>query len=1225
MSDGPIRVLIVDDEESLRGPLAHWLAAEHDYHVETAASGLEALDMLAADGCFDVVLLDYLLPAPYNGITLMEEIKCRCREASMDFIIFTGWGLDPQVGVEALKAGAYRYLSKPFDREELAILIQSIVEIRRTRERLEATSREKAWLESLLQVSQSVNSTLELDNVLDLILDEMKRVVVYDSASIQHITGAGLQVVACRGFSDPDKLIGNVFPPSDEFPNYRVWQSRQPRIEYDLQAAYHARHVRGWLGVPLIYRDEAIGVITLDSQTPGFYDEDDARVAMIFANQAAIAIENARLFSETQGQLDDLDKIHHASQVVASSLDLRQVLNEVVALAAEVAASDNVSVGLVDESGRLSESVEKVTDVFRDIPPLHERARADGITHRVLISGEPFIAHQVEPEGDHNSYLIQAGVASYVGLPLKTKRKVVGVLFVHSLMPRAFPEDRVALLMTFANQAAVAIENARLYDREFQQAKTLKALLEVEQEVTRNITTQSKILLDKIAHKACQMTGADCAVIYPYLAESRRYDMANVGVFGLRHELKYREKLRPAEGPGVSSRVLREGRMIIYDAAQDDPNLLQHNFVKREHTRAFVGIRLDATEPVGILFVNFRQSHLWSDDELDLIDVFANQAAIAIWNARLYGRTSEKLEQKVAELQTVSEINQLITSTLDLDEVLPLILDKAMELVNVQNGLLQLLEEETGELVIQSRTSGTLVPLEHPRLKLGKGVTGKAAQEKRSIIVHDVTQPPWRDIYVEFWPGTHSELAVPLLIGEQCIGVLNLEHPEPGYFSEDEREIIEGMAAQAAIAIHNAGLYDAIKRRSQHLLALHEASKAIAAGFAAKRKQVLDRIAEQAVERITGIKGPKAIRGAIMLYDEVANELQLESVYPPEALPEFQSRVGKRRPVDKDKAPNGRVGITGRTVLEGKPQRVKDVGIDSDYIEINATTRSELDVPLLDGSKIIGVLSVESDHAGAFDEDDEQALQALADLAVIAIKNSGRAEQLSRTNAVALMGVWGADVVHDVNREVSAIRRAIFGLQQRADLVQEVKGRLQDIDCYAGRLALPELPEQAPESGRVLEFRNAPLLDGVIRAEGQDLQAVYSSVSFRFEQNCRDIRVAIHEQWLRRLLRHLIRNAVKSFSPGQETRLVTIRTAVQGSMAEVQVEDTGEGVQPEIVPILFRQPIPHEDGRLGRGLLLVHFLAEQHGGYAKLVGTQLGEGACFAFGIPLAQPVANPV
>jgi GAF domain-containing protein len=819
MYNRSIRVLVVDDEESLRTSLAEWLAEEHGYVVETAADGSEALDLLAAGDSFDVILLDYLLPPPYNGVTLMEEMKGRYLDPSAAFIIFTAWGLDPQVGVTALKAGAYRYLAKPFDREELAILIQSIVEIRRTREKLEVTSREKAWLESLLEVSRSVNSTLELNKVLDLILDVMKHVVVYDSASIQRITEEGLEIVAYRGFSNPDQLIGYIFPPSDEYPNYHVWQNKQPLIKEDMQTTYQSSHVRGWLGVPLIYRNEAIGVITLDSQRPGFYNEDDARVAMIFANQAAIAIQNARLFSETQHRLDDLDKVYRASQVVASSLNLRQVLSEVVTLAAEVAGSDNVSVVLVDEMGRLSDSVEKATDAFRDVPPLHERARPNGTTHQVLATGEPFIAHQVEHEGEHNPYLVQAGVASYVGLPLKTKDKVVGVLFVHSLVPNAFPKDRIALLMTFANQAAVAIENARLYDREFKQTKTLKALLEVEQGVTRNITTQSKVLLDKIVHEACQVTGADCAVIYPYLAEFGKYDLVNLSAFGLQSELTHHEKTRPPEGPGVSSRVLREGRMIICDTTQDDPNLLQHDFIGRERIRAFVGTRLDAIEPVGILFVSFRSPHLWSDDELDLIDLFANQAALAIWNARLYGRTSERLEQKVAELHTVGEINQLITSTLDLNGVLSLILAKAVELVNIQNGSLQLVDDETGELAIQLHKGPALVPPERKRLKLGEGITGKAAQEGRSIIAHDVTQPPWRDIYREFWAGTRSELAVPLLTGEQCIGVLNLEHSEPGYFSEDEREIIEGLAAQAAIAIQNARRYDELKQAKDDLAA----------------------------------------------------------------------------------------------------------------------------------------------------------------------------------------------------------------------------------------------------------------------------------------------------------------------------------------------------------------------------------------------------------------------
>jgi GAF domain-containing protein len=652
MGKHTIRVLLVDDEESLRQPLANWLNREYGYQVATAGDGPEALAMLQQQACFDVALLDYLLPAPFNGLTLMEEIKRHCNEAETAFIIFTGWGLDPQIGVSALKSGAYRYLAKPFDREELAILIQSIVETRRTREKLAITSREKAWLTSLLEVTKIINSTLDLDKVLDLILDTIQHVVAYDSASIQRITPEGLEIVACRGFAQPERVLGRIFPPSETYPNFYVWQSRQPRLEYDMQTLYPSQQVRGWLGVPLIHHGEAIGVITLDSQIPGFYNPEDAQVAM-----------------------------------------------------------------------------------------------------------------------------------------------------------------------AFANQAAAALENARLYEREFQRAETLRALLAVEQELTRNITTQSKVLLDKIAHTACQMTGADCAVIYPYLAEVGRYDLANLAAFGLFGDLTQQEKMRLAFGQGVSSLVLREGRVVIADAAQDNPRLLQHNFIKREHIKAFVGARLDANEPVGIIFVNFRRPHLWTEEELSLIDIFASQAAVAILNARLYGRTSEQLEQKVAELHTVGEINQRITATLDLNELLPLILGKAMGLVNVQNGALQLVDEETGELVLELCEGPLIVPLTQTRLKVGEGITGKAALEKRTQVVSDVTQSPWSQVYREFRPNIHSELAVPLLIGDQCIGVLNFEHAEPGYFNGAEQEIIEALAAQAAIAIQNARRYEELQRTKGNLVA----------------------------------------------------------------------------------------------------------------------------------------------------------------------------------------------------------------------------------------------------------------------------------------------------------------------------------------------------------------------------------------------------------------------
>ena len=111
----------------------------------------------------------------------------------------------------------------------------------------------------------------------------------------------------------------------------------------------------------------------------------------------------------------------------------------------------------------------------------------------------------------------------------------------------------------------------------------------------------------------------------------------------------------------------------------------------------------------------------------------------------------------------------------------------------------------------------------------------------------------------------------------------------------------------------------------------------------------------------------------------------------------------------------------------------------------------------------------------------------------------------------------------------------------------------------------------------------------------------------------------MHEQWLRRLLRHMIYNAILSTSSDGEHMHVTIRTAIQDAFAEVQVEDSGYGITSNIESMLFKQPVPHADGRLGRGLLLVRFIVEQHGGEAILVWNRPGEGACFAFRVPMSQ------
>jgi signal transduction histidine kinase len=315
-------------------------------------------------------------------------------------------------------------------------------------------------------------------------------------------------------------------------------------------------------------------------------------------------------------------------------------------------------------------------------------------------------------------------------------------------------------------------------------------------------------------------------------------------------------------------------------------------------------------------------------------------------------------------------------------------------------------------------------------------------------------------------------------------------------------------------------------------------------------------------------------------------------------------------------------GPLQQLIEDGKPKVIDPLGEESPGpipgLEVlEATSAVLVRMRSADQVRVVGICNKYDPDLGPYLAADGRALDYIIELVAIGARIG---EQLSRTDAVAFMGAWGADVVHEVNREVGAIRRVIDLLQQRSDLPPEIKERLQEIDCYAENLALPELPEQAPESGRILEFRGAPLLDKVIRAEVVSFRHVHPSISWQLDLDCPEIRVAMHQQWLRRLVRHLIRNAVKVIPPEKETRLVTVRTRVQDSMAEIQVEDTGKGVRPEIKRLLFRRPIPHPGSRPGRGLILVLCVTEQHGGKARLIWSRPGEGACFAFSVPLAQP-----
>ena len=369
-----------------------------------------------------------------------------------------------------------------------------------------------------------------------------------------------------------------------------------------------------------------------------------------------------------------------------------------------------------------------------------------------------------------------------------------------------------------------------------------------------------------------------------------------------------------------------------------------------------------------------------------------------------------------------------------------------------------------------------------------------------------------------------------MLVQGDLIGCLNVySRGAPRTFTQDEQELALIFAHEAATAIHNARLYQEASRRNVYLSALLDASKAITSRSASSRKETLDRITEQAVEQVTGATGAKATWATIMLYDPALNQLSFESLYPQNLA---HVEPNQRWVLDRTQAPDGKIGIVGRAVLHKKVQRVSDVRQDADYRVLDPATRSELAVPLVREDQIIGVLALESDRVGAFGEEDERVLTGLAELATIAIRNADQAGQLSRMNALAVMGAWEAEIAHDINREVGAIRRAVYVLQRDPELKPAVKQRLQEIDRAASDLALPDDPGSQHLLERTVAWHDAAPLDHVICTKRwHKLQQDHPHITFQLDLNCSLVRVGMRAQWLRRLARHLIHNAVEAITP----------------------------------------------------------------------------------------------
>ena len=319
------------------------------------------------------------------------------------------------------------------------------------------------------------------------------------------------------------------------------------------------------------------------------------------------------------------------------------------------------------------------------------------------------------------------------------------------------------------------------------------------------------------------------------------------------------------------------------------------------------------------------------------------------------------------------EVADVVNTTLDLDTTLRRVAELVRKVIDYEIFAIMLLNEKAQELYIRFQVGHPREIAERLRVKVGEGVTGVAAQRREALLVGDVTKD---DRYISSVPNVRSELAVPLIVKNKVIGVIDLESQQPDHFTEEHKRLLVLIGSRMAIGIENARLYTRTTRQARTLVLLNEIARELTSIL--NVDELLKRIAEL-LSRLIDYQ-----MFSILLLEPGSDKLQHRFSL------RFQENIQLKHDI-----PLGR-GIVGHAAQHAHAVLVPDVSKDSRYVMANPETRSELAVPLLYKDKVIGVLDLEHTRRGFFTEDHKRTVTTLAAQVAIAIENARLYEQIAR-------------------------------------------------------------------------------------------------------------------------------------------------------------------------------------------------------------------------------------
>ncbi|GAB4401107.1 MAG: hypothetical protein OHK003_27340 [Anaerolineales bacterium] len=733
------------------------------------------------------------------------------------------------------------------------------------------------------------------------------------------------------------------------------------------------------LYVPLVTKDEVRGFISLQNMDEeNSFSASDVRLLETLAGSLSAALENARLFNETQRLLEEteqrnaeLEAIRKATIDLSSNLDYTTVLNSLLQNTSSLMPSiENINL-FIYEKGELKFGTAIAHGQITNAPVANPRP--GGMTDTVSRTGEMYL---VEDMRTHPLYQNTPSTwkGALIGLPLKFRKKVVGVMNIHFAEARTFSESELRFLKLFADQAAVAIENSRLFN-ETERLLTetagrnaeLGVINSLQQVLVSKLDFQS--IIDLIGDKVSDIFDAQVTLISLYYPATSEIHHRYINERGRR---MYIEQTLPVDGfrkkviETQKTLLINQGYLNMAEELGEEPA----SAGEAPKSLLFAPMIVN-NQVTGIMSLqNLDRENAFQESDIKLLSTIATSLSAALNNARLF----EETVRHARESEALNEVGRDISATLDLSSVMDKIASHARDLLNSSSSAIYLPQPDGKTMRALVAKGDIAEEIMADSIQIGEGIIGSLAKEGKAEYINDTRLDP-RTLQIPGTAAVRNErlMVTPLLSGDKVNGMMAVWRQGGEPFSNIDLRFQEELSVQAAIAIQNARFVNEVQQRAAELEIINSVQEGLST------KLDIQSIYELVGEKVRGVFNTQGV--IITYYDESTETAAFpymywkgERVYPePEPIGGFSGYVIRNKAplfINKDVADMAR--IYGSTLLAG-----------------DSFPKSLIVIPILVGDQVFGSLSIQNfEQEHAFQEDDLRLLSTLAASMGISLQNA---------------------------------------------------------------------------------------------------------------------------------------------------------------------------------------------------------------------------------------------